>query len=591
MAKVDITIEVCGTSGDGTIAAGGILNQAMSLAGYSVLAFDTYPAEIRGFGRCVTRSRFGDEPQVALTDVTDLLISLDDEQSLSRLPMLSPEAVVVFESNPPVQVSEDKSLIAQLPPSHPIYGVPFRDLAAAATGNIRGRNLVCLGALAALLKLPSEPFHQTITKKFQSKGDKVVEANIKSFEAGVEYAAREFAKRLPTELPKVPPADEPRFLISGNVAIAEGALAAGVKNYFGYPITPATPIMEYLAAKLPGVGGTLIQMEDEIASIGAVLGGFFAGVRSMTATSGPGFALMTELIAHGVMSETPAVIVNAQRGGPSTGLPTKTEQSDLHAAVWGGPGDSPRIVIAPTNVMECYHYTAKSFQLAEKYQTPVIVLTDFFLDNRVENLVTPQADPMDIADGTVYPAEEDKGAYQRYRLTNSGISPRAVPGMESCMYAATGLEHTETGAPDFSPPVHQAMSDKRKRKLQGALADLWPPEAFGDKGELDVGVISWGSNFGSVLEAVCKVKAETKRAVGALKVTSMSPLHKSELREFLDRTKIVLVPELNAEGQLANLIGHLVHQEIIKLNQATGTPMPPSVIKNKILEILGEAAK
>jgi 2-oxoglutarate ferredoxin oxidoreductase subunit alpha len=147
MAKVDITIEVCGTSGDGTIAAGGILNQAMSLAGYSVLAFDTYPAEIRGFGRCVTRSRFGDEPQVALTDVTDLLISLDDEQSLSRLPMLSPEAVVVFESNPPVQVSEDKSLIAQLPPSHPIYGVPFRDLAAAATGNIRGRNLVCLGAL------------------------------------------------------------------------------------------------------------------------------------------------------------------------------------------------------------------------------------------------------------------------------------------------------------------------------------------------------------------------------------------------------------------------------------------------------------
>ena len=589
MAKVDITIEVCGTSGDGTIAAGGILNQAMSLAGYSVLAFDTYPAEIRGFGRCVTRSRFGDTGQVALVDSTQLLISLDDEQSHSRLPFLAPDAMVIFESNPPVQVTEDKSLLAQLPPSTNLFGVPFRDLAAAATGSVRGRNLACLGALAALLGLSPEPFHQVIGKKFGSKGEKVVQGNIKSFDAAFDYALKEYGPRLPDPLPKVPELPESKLLVSGNVAIAEGALAAGVKNYFGYPITPATPIMEYLAAKLPERGGMVVQMEDEISSIGAVLGSFYGGARAMTATSGPGFALMTELITHGVSSETPAVIVNAQRGGPSTGLPTKTEQSDLHAAVWGGPGDTARIVIAPTNVTECYHYTAKAFWLAERFQTPVIVLTDFFLDNRVESVDPLNSDPAELADANVYPAEEDKGNYLRYRLTASGISPRALPGQEGCIYTASGLEQDENGHPDFSPKVHQAMSDKRARKMQGALKDLWPPEAFGPEGELDLGVIGWGSTFGSVLEAVCDAQ-ESGRRVAALKVSTLSPLHANEIHAFCSRSKKILVPELNAEGQLGNLIGHLVHKEIIKLNQATGTPMFPSFIKQKILEILGEAA-
>ena len=182
---------------------------------------------------------------------------------------------------------------------------------------------------------------------------------------------------------------EEKMLLSGNVAIAKGALDANLKCYFGYPITPATPIMEALAKTLPEQGGQILQMEDEIASIGGVLGCSYAGQRAMTATSGPGFALMTELITHGVMAEIPAVIVDAQRGGPATGLPTKTEQSDLHAAVFGGPGDATRIVVAPTNVTECYHYTLKSFQWAERYQTPVVVLTDFFLDNRVENVWRP----------------------------------------------------------------------------------------------------------------------------------------------------------------------------------------------------------
>ncbi|MFH1091555.1 MAG: 2-oxoacid:acceptor oxidoreductase subunit alpha [Pseudomonadota bacterium] len=586
MDRVDITIEICGMSGDGTIAAGGLLNEAMSGAGFSVLAFDSYPAEIRGFGRCVTRSRFGHKEQVALEAATQVLISLDDEQSLSRLPSLTKDAVVIFDNKPPSQVPEDYSIAAHVAPTMRLCGVPFRDLASAAAGSDRGRNLTALGALAAIYQLPPKVFQDVIAKKFKSKGDRVVDHNIKSFDAGLEYARREFAGRLPQAL--VPPetaAGPEKVLLSGNVAIAEGALAAGIKNYFGYPITPATPIMEYLAGKLPERGGRVYQMEDEIASIGAVLGSFFASTRAMTATSGPGFALMAELITHGVMSETPAVIIDAQRGGPATGLPTKTEQADLLAAVFGGPGDSPRIVIAPTNVSECYHYTVKSFQLAEKYQTPVIVLTDFYLDNRVESVIRPQASPEETADGNIYPDESVREAYKRYQITESGISPRAVPGMEGYLFAATGLEHSEKGIPNYAPENHMNMSLKRLHKIQASLADLEEPVIYAGAEDLDLGVIGWGSTFGSVLEAVNSAQ-DLGLKVGALKITSIYPYHAGVIHGFMKRCREILIPELNLEGQLATLIEHLFHQDVVRLNMVTGVPIYPSTILNRIKEII-----
>ena len=421
-----------------------------------------------------------------------------------------------------------------------------------------------------------------IEKKFSAKGEKILQGNLKSFDAGYQYALETFEGKthdIPA-LPREIGAPE-KVLLSGNMAIANGALDAGLKLYFGYPITPATPIMEFLAKALPERGGKMTQMEDEISSIGAVLGSFYAGQRAMTATSGPGFALMTELITHGVMAEIPAVIIDAQRGGPATGLPTKTEQSDLHAAVFGGPGDSPRIVIAPTNVAECYLYTVKSFQLAEKYQTPVILLTDFFLDNRVENVPLSKASIEETANGNVYPDEHARGNYKRFEDTPSGISPRAVPGMQDFMFTTTGLEHTEKGLPNYDPENHMKMSLKRHRKIQGALKDLPKPEAFYADGFPDVGVVAWGSTFGSALEAV-----ETARnkglEVGALKITAIFPYHEKIIRGFMEKCKNILIPELNLEGQLATLIGYLFHKEVAKLNRVTGLPIPAAVILEKI---------
>ncbi len=586
MPKVDVTIEICGMAGDGTIAAGGLLNQAMSDSGLSVIGFDSYPAEIRGFGRCIARSRIGDEEILALEDRIDVLISLDDTQSISRTPLLTEHSSVFFDSNPPVHIEEEHSLAAQVEPGTMLYGMPFADLASEASGSPRGRNLTALGGFAAVFGVSPEPFHRVITAKFQSKGEKVVDANIKSFVAGFEYAQEHFSDRIQQVFTDANGMEGPeRIMLSGNLAIGQGALDAGLKLYFGYPITPATPIMEYLAKKLPETGGRVVQMEDEIASIAAVIGASYAGSRSMTATSGPGFALMTELITHGVMTETPAVILNAQRGGPSTGLPTKTEQSDLHAAVFGGPGDSFRIVIAPTTVSECYTYVVKSFQLAEKYQTPVIVLTDFFLDNRVENILPLKATEEETACANVFPDESVMGNYRRYQVTESGISPRSVPGMEGFVFSATGLEHVEKGTPNYSPEIHMEMSGKRFRKIRGALKEMPPPEEFSDGGSLDVGLISWGSTFGSVLEAVNMCRHDGLK-VGALKITSLFPYHDEIIRAFMARCQHILIPELNYQGQLADLIGCLYSKDVIRLNLATGTPMPPSVIEKKIREIL-----
>jgi 2-oxoglutarate ferredoxin oxidoreductase subunit alpha len=585
MPNVDITIEICGMSGDGTIAAGGILNEALSQAGFSVFAFDSYPAEIRGFGRCVTHSRIGDEEMLALGERIHVLISLDDEQSRSRIPALAKNAIVLFDNRPPSYVGEDRSIAAHVEPDIKLFGIPFADLAAEASGTTRGRNLTAIGGFAALLGVPIDFFYKVIGKKFLAKGEKVLDVNLKSFNAGYRYAADAFKGRIMDTLHPKTAAKPGKVLLSGNVAIAQGALDAGLKLYFGYPITPATPIMEYLAKALPERGGRVLQMEDEISSIGAVLGSFFSGERAMTATSGPGFALMTELITHGVMAEIPAVIINAQRGGPATGLPTKTEQSDLHAAVFGGPGDSARIVIAPTNVIECYEYTVKSFPIAERYQTPVIVLTDFFLNNRVENVPMPHTTKEDKSDWNVYPVKAVKGRYRRYEVTESGISPRAIPGMEGYIFAATGLEHTEKGVPDYTPDNHMKMTDKRHRKIHGALKDLPIPVEFSNGDSLEVGVIAWGSTFGSALEAVRNAQKKGSK-VGALKITSLYPYHAGLIRQFMERCSEILIPELNYEGQLANLIGHLHRKDVIRLNQATGVPLTASAILKKIEALL-----
>ena len=587
MEKLDITFGICGMSGDGIISAGKLLTHVLSEAGYSIMAFHSYPAEIRGFGRCVARCRVGVEKRLALASFTDVLISLNDEQSLTLVDTLKDDAVVLFDNHPPTRLKEGQTIAGRVQPETDLFGIPFGNLSGAAGATtIKGRNIVALGSLAALYGIDPDLFKRIIAHKFETKGERVVEINLRCFENGYRYVKDNFAGQMPGLLTRRDrETNENRILISGTEAIGQAAVDVGCRLYFGYPITPATPLMELLAEKLPENGGWMVQMEDEIASIGAVLGSGFTGTRAMTATSGPGLALMTELITHGVMTEIPILIVDVQRAGPSTGLPTKTEQSDLQAAIFGGPGDTPRIVLAATDILDCYRLTLKSFQLAERYQTPVILLSDLFLNSRVENVALPAISPDDTADWNVYPDDCEKGPYHRFAITESGISPRSIPGTEGFMYTCSGLEQTVEGTPCYEPENHMTMSAKRYRKIQGALVDLpFPEEVFAEEtgsGNLDVGVIAWGSTFGAALEAVQTARDSGLNA-GILKIVSLYPYHADIIREFMDHCNQVLIPELNFEGQLANLIGHLCHQDIVRLARATGVPFTASVILENI---------
>ncbi|MDH3236688.1 MAG: thiamine pyrophosphate-binding protein, partial [Alphaproteobacteria bacterium] len=414
-----------------------------------------------------------------------------------------------------------------------------------------------------------------IADKFRSKASIVTTSNTAAFDAAYEVGKAVFKlDRGSLGEPVHAREGETATMMTGNGAIVRGCIDAGLDTFFGYPITPATTILERLAAELPKHGGRVLQTEDEISAISAAIGAGYAGARAATATSGPGLALMAEMLGLGVMGEIPAVVFVSQRGGPSTGMPTKTEQSDLNMAVFGGAGDAQRIVLAPTNVDGCYRTAGKAFEMAEKYQTPVIVLLDLYLSNRYETVVPPAKNPFAPNMNKGLEAWRGGGDYQRYEKTEDHVSPRAVPGDEGGMHTVTGLEHSEFGKPSDLPENHVAMSVKRHEKLKAALnhPDFTICKRFGDEGPVDVGILGWGSTFGEILEAMFAVQAAGIRC-SAMKVVMLSPLPAKQIAAFMDDCGAVLVPELNYEGQFANLISGALGRPVTRLNRATGAPM------------------
>ena len=449
-------MRLAGESGEGVISSGDILTTGAARTGYWALTFRTYPAEIRG-GPCMYQVRVGTAPVRTQGGAVDLLICFNQEAFDLHHHELAADGHIVCDAES-VRVSpqfESRS-----------SEVPLSAIAQEAGGNRRGKNMVSVGLVCGLLGLDTARIEEMILKRYAHKGD-VGESNIKSLRAGFEHAR----DTLPSNGHKLGPArslNEDRLLVSGNQAICLGALHAGLGYYAGYPITPASDILEWLAARLPRFGGVAIQTEDEIAALASVLGASFAGRKAMTATSGPGLSLMAELVGLAGMAEIPAVIVDAQRPGPSTGMPTKTEQSDLNHALFGGHGESPRVVMAPTSVEDCFDVIVEAFNAAEKYQVPVIVLSDQSLSHRLETVARPALDSYEV-DARVEPERRrrDNGSYKRYEIRAGGVSPMAVPGGPGA-YVSTGIEHDEAGNPHYEPELHTAMMSKRFRKLAAA---------------------------------------------------------------------------------------------------------------------------
>lgn len=585
MKATDIQIALCGSAGDGTIAAGDILRNAVARAGYRVISFDVYPPEIRGFGKCISRLRITTEQSYALKRQSDVFVSLDDSHAIPHVGELRTDGAVIYESQPVATVTEGSHISGHVLPGQIPYGIPLRELSEKATGGGRSRNLVVLGFIAGLLGLAPEPFLSIIEKKFSKQGTGVVSQNQAGFHAGFQAGTATFKldNVFFTPLDKQP-GTEQVVMLSGNAAVAQGCMDAHLDTFFGYPITPATSIMERLAVALPKRGGRLLQTEDEISAMAASIGAGFAGARAATATSGPGLALMSEMIGLATMAEVPCVVFVSQRGGPSTGMPTKTEQSDLNAALYGSPGDSQHIVIAPTNVEGCYRCAGKAFEMAERYQTPVIVLLDLYLSNRYETVtLAVSGPPFNLNANKPMPRLEKGEVYKRYALTDDGISPRAIPGDAGCMHVITGLEHNELGRPSDQEEMHTSMSRKRHDKLLAALQhpDFTVSKRFGDHGRVKVGLLSWGSTFGECLEAMFMAQAEGIPCA-AMKVVMMAPFPVQPVADFMADCDVVLVPECNYEGQFAQLVQGILAKPVVRLSRVPGSPMPVELILGEV---------
>jgi 2-oxoglutarate ferredoxin oxidoreductase subunit alpha len=541
MPTRDLTLAIVGSGGDGVITVGDMIAQAGASEGLHVMKVEAYGPQIRG-GESSCTVRLSGDPIFAQGDLVQILVVFNwaDFARFRGEILVAEGAIVLYEATDETPHEE-----IDLGPVEEVkwVPVPFIKLAKEAAGTTLAKNIVTLGILGELFNLPKDAIERAIVQKFSKKKEAVLEANLKGFAAGLEYAQGiedvAAGKRLQYT------SGEPMLLMSGNELSAVAALYAGCRFFAGYPITPSSEILHLLSKLMPEVGGDVVQTEDELAAIGAVIGGSFAGVKSMTATSGPGLALMTEMLGLASMAEIPAVIIDVQRGGPSTGLPTKSEQSDLWQALWGSHGDSPRVVLAPADVEDCFHATVAAFNIAEEAQMPVIVLSDQFIAQRSETLSMLTLDHEVI--GRQVPSAGDLREYKRYKETKSGVSPMSWPGMKGGEYQTNGLEHDEDGTPSSMFIVHEKMNAKRYRKLRLVRDKYSFYRRYGAE-NADVGIICWGSSKGPVKEAVLAANGRGER-VAAFVPQLLYPFPNREFEEFLKSVREVIVMELSYSAQ------------------------------------------
>ena len=534
------SVAIAGSGGAGVMTAGTLLLDAAARAGLYGLMVRTSGPQIRG-GEAAALLRLGPQRVATLDDCFDLLLAID-WQNLNRFAdeiPLAPGSLLLGD----LDAGEAPEVLQRT--GARLHALPLKKTAKACGG--AWVNMIALGLAGTLAGVPARALEAALRASWKRSNESLA-PNLAALQQGVVMALG-----LPGERPQplLPPPSAPagRWLISGNEAAGCGALRAGVRFVAAYPITPATELLEWMAPALAKVGGTLLQAEDELASVNMIIGASYGGVPSLTATAGPGLALMTEGIGLAVAAEIPIVIVDVMRGGPSTGIPAKSEQSDLSFAVDGLHGDAPRLVLAPNSIADCLATTEWAVQLAEALQAPAIVLSDQFMGQSRAVIDRPtQAAESACRLTACAPAAADApaAAYCRYLDTPSGVSPMAVPGTPGTVYTADGLEHTERGIPSSQAADHSRQLDKRLRKLeQHRYGARWADV----EGDADLAVLTFGSTTGAVREAVARAAAQGV-ALRLLSLRLLAPLRLDALAEALRGVRQVLVVEQNHGGQL-----------------------------------------
>lgn len=573
---VDFVVRVAGEAGEGPTTIGDFLARSAARCGYSIYTFQTFPAEIKG-GHAYLQTRITEGTTLSYGNRPDVLLALNEEACQRWAKLVKPDGLIVYDSSR-FQIPETTQVRT--------IGVPGEDLAVKEVGSKIAQNVVMFGAFAALIELDREVARQLIRDRWRHKGPAVIDSNLKALDVGMQYMRHQNIRIDRLQLPCRGDGRD-RVILTGYQAIGLGAVAAGLKFFGGYPITPATQIMEWLSQYLPAFGGTVLQLEDEMAALSSVLGASYTGAKAMTSTSGPGLALMVELLGLGTMAEVPAVIVDVQRAGPSTGMPTKTEQSDLNLAIYGAHGDAPHVVMAVTSVEDSFYTTIHAFNLAERLQTPVILLSDQALITRISTV--PALDLNRVVPenrATVTPAADQP--FRRFAPSATGVSPVAIPGTPGGMFTTTGLEHSDRGHPSTDIPNRRSMMQRRRQKLDLALTgqdDLvrWWGDPMGS-----IGVIGWGSTEGVIREAVEHARAAGVPAI-ALHPRLLHPLPMRHVQRMLRQCKRILVPECNHAGQFAQYLKSQCFGQwdgqFVSWTKCDGTPFGPEEIYDGILSI------
>ena len=578
-------IGIGGAAGQGVATPGDIFAKIFSRRGLHLNAYNAYQSIIRG-GHTFLTIRTGPERVTNMGDRIDLLIPLNQDAMNRHLGLLTKGAACIY--NADTIKPGDAAEGVQLCP------LPVSKL-ADITRNKVAQNTLAVGAALSMAGVGFQPLEEVLTEQFKKKGDAVVAENVGIARAGYEYATANF-RPFPWPLPIT----ENRYAVmSGNTAMAMGGAAAGVKFYCAYPMSPSTGVLHWMAAHARKGEIMVRQVEDEIGVINMAIGAAHAGVRSMCATSGGGFALMSEGLGLSAMMETPVVVIDCQRAGPSTGVPTKTEQGDLWQMLGAAFGDYPRVIACPLDIGDSFKIIAEIFNLADRFQCPGIVLSDLLLsegrlsvDPKVLNF-EPEIDRGELITSAI-PKPEGDGGYKRYQITDNGISPRAIPGVAGFTHTAASDEHDEDGvliSDEFTNPAkRRAMMEKRMRKVAGIAAAVPPPRLSGPE-DAAVTLIGWGSTKG-VIEEACEILTEQGIPANQLQIRWLVPLHGDAILDLLKASRHTIIVENNYSGQFARYLrsetSFVPHGHIRKYD---GEPFMPHHIVEAVKEQLAGKSK
>jgi len=550
MPKNNLSIKVGGEAGQGVESGGAGFAKALVRGGLWVFGASDYMSRIRG-GHNFFHARVSETPILTHVDDVHLLLAFNKDAVAVHLDEIVPGGGVIHDE----AVKVDEAALAERGVRD--FHIPLVKMAEEIGGHRIMMNTAALGATAGITQYNFERIADVIESNFKRKGTDTVQNNLKVAKAAYDYAAENYGSDFEWTLEALPNPPK-RMLLNGNQAIGMGAIGAGCKFISTYPMTPASTVTEYIAAHARKFGIVQKETEDELAAILFAIGAAHTGVRAMTASSGGGFCLMVEAYGLAAMTETPLVIVEVARGGPSTGLPTRTEQSDLQFVLHASHGEFPRIVTAPGTVEQCFEAGYRAFNLAEKYQTPVIILSDLFLSNQMRTVDVDAFDfhKIQIDRGELVSAEQLdslSGPYERHAVTESGISPRAVPGHPNAVYISTGDEHSEHGWITEDSDIRNRQMEKRMRKQDTAAAEdmrmpiVWGPETA------DVSLVTFGSTVGAASEAAEMMTADGM-TTNVLQLVDMSPIDEDKLTEIINGLKTMVVIEMNFTGQLSQVI-------------------------------------